>query len=126
VTDGELTGPTSTGVDPRLSALLCYLAWWVSGIVFLIVEQQHHAVRFHAAQSTVLFGGLSALIVLLSATSVAALFISPAAFQAVWMFAYLVWFVAVLLWVYVMVKTFRGETWRAPLAGDLAARLASR
>ena len=126
MTEGDLTGPTSTGVDARLSALLCYLAWWVSGIVFLVVEHRHRGVRFHAAQSTVLFGGLSAVILVLSLASVAALFISPAAFQAVWMFAYLVWFVAVLLWVYVMVKTFRGESWRVPVAGDLAARLAGR
>jgi uncharacterized membrane protein len=127
VTDtGDLTGPTSTGVDARLSALLCYLAWWVSGVVFLVIEQEHRAVRFHAAQSIVLFGGLTAVIVLLSAISVAALFISPALFQATWMFSYVVWLVAVLLWLYVLLKTFRGETWRVPIAGDLAARIATR
>jgi uncharacterized membrane protein len=124
VTDaGDLTGPTSTGVDARLSALLCYLAWWVSGVVFLVIER---AVRFHAAQSVVLFGGLTALIVVLSVISVAALFVSPIIFQAAWMFSYLVWFGAVLLWMLVLLKTFRGETWRVPFAGDLAARIASR
>lgn len=124
--DGDLTGPTSTGVDARLSALLCYLAWWVSGVVFLVIEQEHRAVRFHAAQSVVLFGGLTAVIVLLSVASVAALFVSPVIFQAAWMFSYLVWFGAVLLWLFVLLKTFRGETWRVPVAGDLAARIASR
>jgi uncharacterized membrane protein len=127
VTDAsDLTGPTSTGVDARLSALLCYLAWWVSGVVFLVIEQQHRTVRFHAAQSVVLFGGLSALIVLFAVGSVAALFISPVIFQAAWVFSYLVWFGAVLLWLVVLLKTFRGETWRVPFAGDLAARIASR
>jgi uncharacterized membrane protein len=127
VTDtGDLTGPTSTGVDARLSALLCYLAWWVSGVVFLVIEQEHRAVRFHAAQSVVLFGGLTAVIVLLTVTSLAGLFISPAIFQAVWMVSYLVWFVAVLLWLVVLLKTFRGESWRVPFAGDLAARIAAR
>jgi uncharacterized membrane protein len=123
---GDLTGPTSTGVDARLSALLCYLAWWVSGVVFLVLEQEHRAVRFHAAQSIVLFGGLTAVIVLLSVTSVAALFVSPAIFQATWTISYLVWFAAVVLWLIVLVRTFRGETWRVPFAGDLAARIASR
>lgn len=123
---GDLTGPTSTGVDARLSALLCYLAWWVSGVVFLVLEQEHRAVRFHAAQSIVLFGGLTAVIVLLSVTSVAALFISPAIFQATWMVSYVVWFGAVVLWLIVLVRTFRGETWRVPFAGDLAARIAAR
>jgi uncharacterized membrane protein len=123
---GDLTGATSTGVDARLSALLCYLAWWVSGLVFLVIEQEHRVVRFHAAQSMVLFGGLSVLIFLLSAVSVGALFISPTAFQAARMVVYLVWMGAVVLWLIVMMKTFRGETWRVPFAGDLAARIAAR
>lgn len=122
----ELTGTTSTGVDPRLSALLCYLAWWVSGIVFLVIEQQHREVRFHAAQSMVVFGGLSLLIFLLSAGSIGMLFISPAAFELARRIVYLVWFAAVLLWVVVMMKTFKGESWRMPFAGDLAERIASR
>lgn len=122
----ELTGTTSTGVDPRLSVLLCYLAWWVSGLVFLVIEQQHRAVRFHAAQSLVLFGGLSLLILLVSLASFSMLFVSPAAFQVVWMLSYLVWFAAVILWLIVMMKTFKGESWRVPFAGDLAARIASR
>lgn len=118
-----LTGPTSTGVEPRLSALLCYSAWWVSGLVFLIIEQQHRAVRFHAAQSLVLFGGLSLLIGLLSAGSVGMLVVSAAAFQAARLLVYVVWIGAVVLWMVLMLKTLKGETWRVPLASDLADRL---
>ena len=121
-----LTGPTSTGVEPRLSAILCYAAWWVSGLVFLIIEQQHRAVRFHAAQSLVLFGGLSLLIGLLSAGSVGMLVVSAAAFQAARLLVYVVWIGAVALWMLLMLKTFKGETWRVPFASDLAARLAGR
>ena len=55
-----------------------------------------------------------------------ALFVSPAIFQATWMISYLVWFGAVVLWLIVLVRTFRGETWRVPFAGDLAARIAGR
>ena len=123
---GDLTGSTSTGVDPKLSALLCYLAWWVSGVVFLVIEQEHRIVRFHAAQSVVLFGGLSVLILLLSAGSIGALFISPSLYEVARMVVYLVWIAAVLLWFFVLMKTFRGETWRVPFAGDLAARIAAR
>ena len=36
------------------------------------------------------------------------------------------WFGAVLLWLLLLVRTWRGDVWRVPLAGDLAARLASR
>jgi uncharacterized membrane protein len=122
----DLTGATSTGVDPRLSALLCYLAWWVSGLVFLVIEQEHRAVRFHAAQSIVLFGGLSVLILLMAMASLGVLFISPAAFQAIYMLSWLLSLGAVALWLFVMLKVLRGESWRVPYAGDLAARLAGQ
>jgi uncharacterized membrane protein len=122
----DLTGVTSTGVDPRLSALLCYLAWWVSGLVFLVIEQEHRAVRFHAAQSIVLFGGLSLLILLMAMASLGVLFISPAAFQAIWMLSWLLSLGSVALWLFVMLKVLRGESWRVPYAGNLAARLAGQ
>jgi len=119
-------GATSTGVDPRLSALLCYTAWWVSGIVFLIIEHQHRAVRFHAAQSLVVFGGLSLVIGLLSGLSIAMLMVSAAAFQAARLLVYLVWMATVGLWLLVMLRTYQGETWRVPIASDLADRIADR
>jgi uncharacterized membrane protein len=122
----DLDETTSTGVDPRLASLLCYAAWWVSGLIFLIIEQQHREVRFHAAQSLIVFGGLSALIAGLSFLSVAMLMISGGAFQAARLLVYLVWLAAVILWLVLMYRTYQGETWRVPLVGDLAARLAAR
>lgn len=117
---------TSTGVDARLSSLLCYAAWWVSGLIFLIIEQQHRDVRFHAAQSLVLFGGFSVLIAALSFGSVAMLMVSSGAFQVARMLVYLVWLLAVVLWLVLMYRTYQGETWRVPLAGNLAAKIAAR
>jgi uncharacterized membrane protein len=125
VTDPDTgEGPTSTGVEPRLSALLCYTAWWVSGLVFLIIEQQNQVVRFHAAQSIVLFGGFSLLIGLLTAVRIAMLIVSAAAFSAATLLVYLVWIAAVGIWLLLMVRTFKGETWRVPFASDLADRIA--
>jgi uncharacterized membrane protein len=123
---GELTGATSTGVDPRLSAILCYLAWWVSGVVFLVIEHEHRAVRFHAAQSIVLFGGLSVLILLMALASFGMLFISPAAFQAVYTLSFLLSLASVVLWLIVMLKIFNGESWKVPFVSDLADRITSR
>jgi len=122
----DLSGATSTGVDPRLSALLCYTAWWLSGLIFLIIEQQNRAVRFHAAQSLVLFGGLSVLIGVLSVMSIGMLMVSSGAFQAARVLVYLVWIGAVGLWLLLMYRAFNGETWRVPLAGGLAAKIAAR
>lgn len=124
--DQGLAGPTSTGVDARLSAILSYAAWWVSGLVFLIIEHEHRAVRFHAAQSLVLFGGLSVVIAVLSLASVGMLVVSSAAFQAARLLVYLVWIGAVGLWLLLMFRTFNGQTWRVPVVGDLAAKMVDR
>jgi uncharacterized membrane protein len=120
----QLTGETSTGVDARVSALLCYIAWWLSGLIFLVIEQRHRGVRFHAAQSMVLFGGLSIVMALLSAMSVAMLLISGEAFAVVRLLAELVWLLSVIIWLVVMIKTFNGDSVRIPGAAGLAARLA--
>jgi uncharacterized membrane protein len=39
---------------------------------------------------------------------------------------YLVWIGAVGLWLVLMYRTYQGDTWRVPLAGDLAAKIAAR
>jgi uncharacterized membrane protein len=122
----SLTGATSTGVDPRLAAILAYTAWWLSGLVFLIIEPQHRGVRFHAAQSLLLFGGLSIVIGLLSVLSVGMLIVSAAAFQVARFVVSAVWIAAVVVWLLLLFKTFQGETWRLPIVGDWAARLAGR
>lgn len=121
-----LTGATSTGVDPRFAAVLSYAAWWLSGLVFLFIEQQHRGVRFHAAQSLVLFGGLSVVIAVLSVVSVGMLVVSASAFQAARLVVSVVWIGAVALWLILMIRTLRGDTWRVPLVAELAERLAGK
>ena len=122
----DLKGATSTGVEPRLSALLCYTAWWLSALVFLAIEQQHRGVRFHAAQSLLLFGGLSVAIGVLSVLSASMLVVSAGAFQAMRLLVYLVWIAAIGIWLVLMLRTFKGETWRVPLVADVADRIAAR
>ena len=109
-----------------MSALLCYTAWWLSALIFLAIEQQHRGVRFHAAQSLLLFGGLSVAIGALSGLSVAMLVVSAGAFQAVRLLVYLVWIGAVGVWLVLMLRTYKGETWRIPFVADFADRIAAR
>lgn len=120
----SLTGPTSTGVDARLAAVLCYAGWWITGLVFLFLERDHRGVRFHAAQSLVVFGGLSLLMGLVAALSATTLFLLPSVFRSIWAINSVVWLVGVVLWLVLMLQTLRGESWRVPLAADLAERIA--
>jgi uncharacterized membrane protein len=99
----------------------------VSGLIFLIIERQHKTVRFHAAQSLVVFGTFFAVIALLGMLSGAMLFVSGrAAFQSLQLMAAGVWILAVVVWLVLMYRTYAGDVWRVPLAGDLAAKIAAR
>ncbi len=39
---------TSTGLAENVAGLLSYVLWWVSGIVFILIERENKFVRFHA------------------------------------------------------------------------------
>ena len=121
-----MTESTSTGVDARLASVLCYAGWWVTGLVFLFAERRDMNVRFHAAQSLIVFGTLSIALLLCGGASAVAFFVAVPTFQLVQAVGNALWFGAVLLWLFLLLKTWRGETWRIPVAGDLAMKLASR
>jgi uncharacterized membrane protein len=122
----DVTGDTSTstGVDVRLASVLCYAGWWVTGLVFLFAERRNPTVRFHAAQSLVVFGVLSAALFLCGGASAVAFFVAVPTFQLLQAIGNAIWFGAVLLWLFLLVKTWRGETWRVPVAGELALKIA--
>jgi uncharacterized membrane protein len=115
---------TSTGIDAPLASMLCYAGWWLTGLVFLVLERKHRGVRFHAAQSVVLFGALSVAMIALGSVSVVTLLLPGPAFRLLQGAGNLIWLGAVLLWVTLLVKTFRGETWRVPVASGVADRIA--
>lgn len=121
-----MSEPTSTGVDARLASVLCYAGWWVTGLVFLFAERRHQNVRFHAAQSLIVFGVLSIALLLCGGASAVAFVVAVPTFPALQAAGNALWFGAVLLWLFLLVKAWRGETWRIPVAGDLAMKIASR
>lgn len=119
-----MTGPTSTGVDARLASVLCYAGWWITGLVFLFAERRHASVRFHAAQSLIVFGLITIALFLCGGVSAVAFFVATPTFQILQAVGNAIWFAAVVLWLFLLLKTWRGETWRVPIAGDLAVKIA--
>lgn len=119
-----MTEPTSTGVDARLASVLCYAGWWVTGVVFLFAERQHRGVRFHAAQSLLVFGVLSVIMLASGGASAVAFFVDGPSFQLLQVAGNVVWLAAVALWLVLLLRTWRGETWRVPLVAELADKIA--
>jgi uncharacterized membrane protein len=103
---------TSTGLMPNVASMLCYLGAWITGIIFLVLEQNNARVRFHAAQSIVTFGALSIVGSLLG--------LIPVVGHA---FSAIIGIVSVILWVVLMVKAYNGEMYRLPVAADIADKL---
>jgi uncharacterized membrane protein len=110
---------TQSGLSENVAGLLCYLLGWITGLIFFLTDKRPF-VRFHAAQSIVVFGGLTIVRIVLSM-----LFISGglAGFSAGVGILWLVSIVGLVLWILLMVKAYQGEKYRIPLAADLADQI---
>ena len=56
---------TQSGLSENVAGLLCYLLGWITGLIFFLIDKRPF-VRFHAAQSIVVFGGLTVIRIVLS------------------------------------------------------------
>jgi hypothetical protein len=56
----RMSDHTRSGLPENIAALLSYVLGWITGLVFLLIDKRPY-VRFHAAQSIVVFLGLHAL-----------------------------------------------------------------
>jgi uncharacterized membrane protein len=122
---------TSTGLEPNIAGLLCYVVGWITGLIFFFVEKDNKFVRFHAMQSIIVFGSLSVLQIVLSilrsiiysivwrtASWSAALAVSG--FFGV--LSTLIWIATMVLWVLLMFKAYQNETFKLPIAGGIAEK----
>ncbi|MBN2240498.1 MAG: hypothetical protein JW712_12055 [Dehalococcoidales bacterium] len=103
---------TSTGLMPNVASLLCYLGGWVTGIIFFIIEQKNTTVRFHAAQSIIVFGSITVIGTLLN--------LIPFAGDVL---ATLIGIAAFILWIILMVKAYSGEVFRLGGVAELAEKM---
>ena len=102
----------------NIAGLLCYVGGWVTGLVFYLVDERPF-VRFHAAQSMVVFGGLHLVYV-----GLATLFFTRP--FGIFGLLSILQLAALALWIVLMVKAYRHETFRVPVVGDLVDKLAAR
>ncbi len=102
-----------SGMGENAANLFCYLGFWVTGLIFLLLEKNRPTVRFHAAQSLIWFGGLQILSIVLGMSfSIFLYFLVD--------IIYLVW---VISWVFLMYKGYQGGIYKLPYIGDLAERI---
>ncbi|MFC2067982.1 DUF4870 domain-containing protein [Chloroflexota bacterium] len=102
---------TSTGLSENVTGLLCYVLGWVSGLVFILVEQQNKFVRFHAMQSIIVFVVLMIVMFILNLIPIIGAIIG-------WIISLL----ALVFWIVLMVKAYQGERFKLPWVGNLAEK----
>src|SRR3972149_6905428 len=97
--------------NENLMAAASYLLGFITGIIFLLIEKQSRFVRFHAMQSTILFGGIFVANIALGFIPILG-----------WLVGLLLSLVAFILWIVLMWKAFQGETYKVPYVGEMAEK----
>jgi uncharacterized membrane protein len=117
-TAAPVTAPiaeSSDGLPENVAGLLCYALGWVTGLIFLLIDKRPW-VKFQAAQSIVVFGGLTVI-------RIGILFVSH--FTG-WGIHALLGLIGFVLWIFLMVRAYQHETVRIPIAADIADSLAGK
>jgi len=111
---------TDTGMAENVAGLLCYAVGWITGLIFFLIDKRPF-VRFHAAQSIVVFGGLSIFYWVLSFVF---MFSGLAGFAILSLVFTLIWLASLVLWILCMVKAYQHQKFEVPVAADFAKKLA--
>ncbi len=117
---------TSLGLDPNVAGAAAYALGLLSGMVVFLVETENREVRWHGAQSAVLFLGLGVAYLTLSTV----LFVLAGlggvvglGFALVSLLVPLTGLGVLALWLYLLVRTYQGHTVRVPVAAGVADSL---
>src|SRR5262245_33699734 len=101
------------GVDKKTGAILSYLLGWITGIIFLFVGKNDPDVKYHAAQSTIFFGGMTVIFWLLYS-------LGPV-IGLLFVLSWLVFILSIVGWVFCLVRanSYGGARFKLPIVGDL-------
>ncbi len=117
---------TQSGLAENVAAFLCYLVGWVTGLIFFLIDKRPN-VRFHAAQSIVVFGALHIVSIALGWIFGVGFFLGGwTGFSVGVLLAGLINLAAFVLWIVLMIKAYQGQRFEVPIAAGLANSFASK
>jgi len=106
---------TTIGLAPNIAGLLCYIAFWITGIIFVVIEKKSTFVKFHAWQSIMTFAVITVAYLILSWIPVIGFILS-----------WLIGILGFVLWLILMIQAGTGKMWKLPWVGDWAEKQASK
>ncbi len=120
--------PTA-GLDENVAGLLCYIFWWISGLIFLLVDKRPF-VRFHAAQDIAFNIALFAVsvvfwIIVIFLTFVTALLHVPIGILTAFLWP-LVGIAFFGTWIFLMYKAYNHEMFKLPIIGDMVEKMVNK
>lgn len=100
--------PSAAGSNKKTYSILAYLLGWITGLIFLFVGKDDPDVKWNAANSVVVFGGLSIITFVVGLIPVVQLLVFP------------IWIIGFIYWVIFLVQGMQGTGQRieAPLIGS--------
>jgi len=117
---------SQSGLAENVAGLLCYVLGWITGLIFFLTDKRPF-VRFHAAQSIVVFGALMIIRIVIGMMFVTSGLAGVATgFSLGIMLSGLVSIVGLVLWILLMIKAYQGERYRLPIAAEFADKLAGK
>lgn len=119
----EQNQSTQSGLDENIAGALAYVFGFLSGIVMYLVESENETVRFHAAQSIVVFGAFFIASLVVSVLQAVLVFGDVTAFVFGTIFGligFVLWIAAIILWIYLIIRTYQGSDPRIPIAAGIA------
>lgn len=121
---------SSTGLTANVAGLLCYVAGWITGIIFVVLEKKSTFVKFHAWQSIMTFGVLTVAHLVLSTIpgAIAAATFPLSAGLAIFasVMGWLIGVIMFIFWIILMIQAGTGKIWKVPGAGDWAEKQANK
>src|SRR5215467_10313325 len=110
------SAPGAAASNKKTYTILAYVLGWIGGLIFLFVGKDDPDVKWNAAQSLLIFGGLTILIIILG-------FIPVVNFLVI-----LLWLVGFIYWVVFLIQSLQGTGQKipAPVIGSFLAPYVER
>ena len=99
-------GGGSVGSNKKTFTILAYVLSWIGGVIFLFVGKDDPDVKWNAANSIIVFGGLTVI-------RIVGGFIPFIGWLIVWVTAV----AGIVYWIYFLVKSLQGNGERIPALG---------
>ena len=113
--EGDKINRTELGLSQNIEGALCYSIGFVTGIIFLFLENDNKFVKFHAIQSTIVFLPLFIVYIAIAFLPMVGIIMNMMYWPII---IPILSIIIIIFWFFLMYKAFIGERYKLPIVGD--------